>query len=358
MSVQAVPAADALGRLDGYSAVIDARSEGEFALDRLPGAVNWPSLHDAERASIGSEDRQSSAFAARKRGAMLVARNIAAHLERHVLELPRDWRPLVYCWRGGQRSGALATVLGQIGFRVEVVEGGYQRYRRAVLEALEVLPATLDWRVVGGPTGAGKSRLLGELQAQGAQVLDLEALAEHRGSVLGNVPGSPQPTQKQFDTRLWNALRKLDPARPVFVESESRKIGELRLPPALLERMRAAPCIRLDADVAIRADLLLTDYPHFSDDVEAFCACLGALRAHCGGEQVDAWQQAARRGELKDVVEALLALHYDPAYTRSLSRNYPGMARPLAVLAIGHGGQDALAVAARQAITSAAPAAA
>ena len=212
-----ITAAEALARLDEFSAVIDARSESEFALDRLPGAINWPVLTDAQRIQVGTEYKQVSPFVAQKRGAAMVARNIADHIERDVLDLPKDWKPLVYCWRGGKRSGSLALILGQIGFKVHLLEGGYREYRRAVMEALELLPARFNYRVICGSTGSGKSRLLQVLRSHGAQVLDLEALANHRGSVLGLVPGSPQPSQKQFDSRVWQTLREFDPARPVFV---------------------------------------------------------------------------------------------------------------------------------------------
>ncbi|MEO5881599.1 MAG: tRNA 2-selenouridine(34) synthase MnmH [Caldimonas sp.] len=219
MPLATLTAAEALQRLDSFSAIVDARSESEYSLDRLPGAVNWPSLNDAERASVGTEYKQASPFAARKRGAALVARNVAAHIERHVLELPREWSPLVYCWRGGQRSNSLGLVLGQIGFRVHLLKGGYQAFRRAIVAELNALPARFSFVVVAGTTGSGKSLLLRALAARGEQMLDLEALANHRGSVLGLVPGETQPSQKAFDTAVWDALRRLEPARAVFVES-------------------------------------------------------------------------------------------------------------------------------------------
>ncbi|MBX9715039.1 MAG: tRNA 2-selenouridine(34) synthase MnmH [Burkholderiaceae bacterium] len=324
MALTLVAAADCMARIDTYDVVIDARSEGEYALDRVPGAVNWPSLNDAERALVGTEYKQVSPFVARKRGAALVARNVASHIERHVLDKPRDWQPLVYCWRGGQRSGSLALVLSQIGFRVQVIEGGYQAYRRAVIQALEVQPETLRFRVICGKTGSGKSRLLAELQRQGAQVLDLEGLANHRGSVLGLVPGSPQPTQKQFDSRLWNAMRRFDPARPVWVESESRKVGELRVPERLIECMRASPCVGLELSVPARVNLLMQDYAFFVEDVSAFCERLDALRALRGNEVINQWQEAARSGRIERVVEELLVAHYDPVYLQSMQRNFVG----------------------------------
>ncbi|HJW12448.1 MAG TPA: tRNA 2-selenouridine(34) synthase MnmH [Albitalea sp.] len=324
MPLVTITAADAIQRLDSFDMLIDARSESEFAEDRLPGAVNWPSLTDEERKLVGTEYKQVSPFVARKRGAALVARNIAAHVEREVFDKPKDWQPLVYCWRGGKRSGALALVLDQIGFRVHVLEGGYREYRRAVMADLEQLPQRLTYRVVCGKTGSGKSRLLQALALQGAQVLDLEALANHRGSVLGLVPGHPQPSQKQFDSRVWNALRGFDPARVVWVESESKKVGELRVPQALIERMRAAPCLRIELPLPARVALLMEDYDFFVRDVPAFCERLNALRALRGNEVVNAWQAAATSGQIESVVRDLLVSHYDPIYLQSMQRNFAG----------------------------------
>ena len=329
MALTHIAAGEALARLDTFSAIIDARSESEHAFDRIPGAVNWPSLDDAERALVGTEYKQVSAFAARKRGAAIVARNVAAHIERHVLDLPKDWSPLIYCWRGGQRSGALAVVLGQIGFRVHLLDGGYREYRRAVVATLDTLPRTLDLRVVCGPTGSGKSQLLHELRRQGAQVLDLEALANHRGSVLGLVPGSPQPSQKAFDSCLWDAMRHFDLARPVFIESESKKVGDLRVPEALVLRMRAAPCVWLELALERRVGLLMHDYHFFVDDTAAFCARLDGLRVLRGHEKVNGWQDAARAGRPADVVRDLLIAHYDPVYQQSMRRNFAGVTTPL-----------------------------
>ncbi|MEO7548583.1 MAG: tRNA 2-selenouridine(34) synthase MnmH, partial [Ramlibacter sp.] len=215
MSVIAIPAAEAIARLGEFSAVIDARSEGEYAEDRLPGALNWPSLNNEERKLVGTMYVQVSPFEAQKRGAALVAANIARHIERDVLDKPRQWQPLLYCWRGGKRSGSLALVLGQIGFRVTLIEGGYKAFRAAVLADLPQLSARFAYRVVCGPTGSGKTRLLRALHEAGAQVLDLEDLACHRSSVLGLIPGQPQPTQKRFDTLVWDRLRGFDPVRPV-----------------------------------------------------------------------------------------------------------------------------------------------
>ncbi|HZW74500.1 MAG TPA: tRNA 2-selenouridine(34) synthase MnmH [Caldimonas sp.] len=307
-----IEAQAAVSDLSRFDTIVDARSPSEYAEDRVPGAVNWPSLDDEERAQVGFEYTRVSQFTAKKHGAAIVARNVAAHIERHVVDKPPGWTPLVYCWRGGKRSGALATVLDQIGFRVHVLEGGYQAFRRAVVVELEMLPARFSWRVVCGPTGSGKSRLLAEIARAGGQVLDLEGIANHRGSVLGLVPGSAQPTQKAFDTALWHALRELDPSRPVFVESESKKIGELHVRDALVQRIRESPCIWLELPVDARVALLIDEYDFFVSDIDAFCARLDALRALRGNSVVAGWQEAARSGRIAEVVRNLLDVHYDP----------------------------------------------
>ena len=345
MGVHRLPATDAISRLAGFDTIIDARSESEFAEDHLPGAVNWPVLNDAERHAVGYEYKQVSPFEARKRGAALAARNIAMHVETHVQPLQREWKPLVYCWRGGQRSGSLSLVLGQIGFSVQVLEGGYQAFRRAVIAELEQQPLALSFRVLCGRTGSAKSRLLQALAAQGAQVLDLEAIACHRGSVLGPLPGQPQPSQKAFETQLWQALRAFDTTRPVFAEGESRLIGRLRVPEPLLEKLRAAPCVEVQMPLPARVDFLLHDYAHFVADTEAFCARLAALRELRGAATVQRWQALARAGTLREVVQELLAEHYDPGYERSMQRNFAGFAAALP-LQLADGNEPTLAAAA------------
>lgn len=332
MSVRRITATELLPRLhagapDAFDTIVDARSPSEHADDHLPGAVNWPVLDDEERRLVGTEYAQISPFEARKRGAALVARNIARHVEQQVMARERGWRPLVYCWRGGQRSGALATVLDQIGFQVHVLEGGYRAFRRAVIAELQTLPRRLSLQVLVGRTGSAKTRLLHALARAGAQVLDLEELAAHRGSVLGLEPGRPQPSQKAFETTLWRALHGLDATRPVFTEGESRLIGRLRVPESLLEQLRAAPCIELRVPAAERVRFLLRDYAHYVADTEAFCARLAALRELRGAKLVERWQQLARAGETALVVTELLAQHYDPIYQRSMARHFAHFAQ-------------------------------
>lgn len=331
MPVHTLSAAEALARLADFDTIIDARSEDEYALDRLPGALNWPTLDNQQRIEIGTIYKQVNPFEARKRGAALSARNIAAHIEREVIDKPKGWKPLTYCWRGGHRSGALATVLGAIGFHVTLVEGGYKAWRAALVDALPALARGLSYQVVCGPTGSGKTRLLHALAAQGAQVLDLEALASHRSSVLGHLPGQPQPSQKRFDSLVWDALRGFDPGRVVYVESESRKVGNLRVPEALIDAMRVSPCIDLRLGDAERVALLLEDYDFFVKDPAAFCERLSALTELRGKATVSSWIAKVHEGRTPEVVLELLTGHYDPMYAQSIARNFTqfAQARPL-----------------------------
>lgn len=322
MSVQILSAGEAATRLAEFDAVVDARSESEFAEDHLPGAVNWPSLNDEERALVGTIYKQVSPFEARKKGAALVSANVSRHIDRELLDKPKSWQPLVYCWRGGKRSGSLALVLDQIGFKVSLVEGGYKAFRGAVLEQLPELAQRLSYRVVCGPTGSGKTRLLHALAAAGAQVLDLEGLAHHRSSVLGLIPGEPQPSQKAFDTRVWDALRRFDPARPVYVESESKKVGNVTVPESLMTAMRASPCLRVELSDDERVRLLLEDYEFFVHDPELFCRRLGALTELRGKAVVERWQALVQQGDVETVVRELLKSHYDPGYASSTQRNF------------------------------------
>lgn len=322
MSLSIIPAADLIGRLPEFDTIIDARSEGEFDEDHLPGAVNWPTLNNADRIFIGTTYKQVNAFEAKKRGAAIAARNIAAHIDRHVIDKPKDWKPLTYCWRGGKRSGSLSLILDQIGFKVTLVEGGYKAFRAALVQDIPRLVSGLNWRVICGTTGSGKTRLLTALALEGAQVLDLEALANHRSSVLGAIPGVPQPTQKRFDTLVWDRLRQLDPSRPVFVESESKKVGNVAVPTSLIEAMRASPCLNLVLPDAQRVQLLMEDYDFFVKDVEAFCERLQVLIEFRGKVLVDGWQTSVRAGNIGPVVQELLTLHYDPVYLQSMRRNF------------------------------------
>jgi tRNA 2-selenouridine synthase len=327
MSLTTIAAAEALSRLDEFDTIIDARSEDEYAEDHLPGAVNWPTLNNEERKAVGTTYKQVNAFEAKKRGAAIAARNISAHIEREVIGKPKDWKPLAYCWRGGKRSGSLSLILSEIGFRVTIIEGGYKAFRAAVVEDIPRLAPQFDWRVICGTTGSGKTRLLQALATTGAQVLDLEALANHRSSVLGAIPGVPQPTQKHFDTRVWDALRRLDPKRAVFVESESKKVGNVAVPTSLMDAIRTGSCLNLVLPDTERVSLLMEDYDFFVRDREAFCDRLDALTQIRGKQVVEQWKTQVRQGQIEPVVQELLTLHYDPVYVQSMERNFKQYAK-------------------------------
>ena len=311
-----------VAQLSGYDDIIDVRSPAEYAEDHIPGAISAPVLSNDERARVGTIYVQESAFVAKKLGSALISRNIAHHLETLLKDKPKGWKPLIYCWRGGQRSGAMAIVLAQIGWQTSRLEGGYKAYRRHVIDELQRLPANFTFRVVCGATGSGKSRLLRALHEQGAQVLDLELLAKHRGSLLGNLPDEPQPAQKMFDSLVWDALRHFDPLRPVFVEAESKKIGTIAVPDALLDAMRAAECILIEAPVAARVKLLMEDYGHFLRDPELLTKRLAPLMELHGHKLIEEWQALTEQGKWEELVEDLLVRHYDPAYRRSTAANF------------------------------------
>lgn len=314
--------------LSHFADVIDVRTPDEFAEDHVPGAINCPVLTNAERAQVGTLHAQRSGFEARKLGAALIARNIAGIVERFH-DKPLDWTPLVYCWRGGQRSRSLAHVLNEIGWRAAHLHGGYRAYRRRVVERLATLPQRFAYRVVCGMTGSGKSRLLWALQAESAQVLDLEDLAKHRGSLLGDLPDQPQPTQKRFESLLLDELQRFDLARPVIVESESKRIGRLQVPDALLDAMRAAPCLRVELPTASRVALLKEEYAHFLADPELLAQRLAPLIPLYGKATVERWNAQAQSGAFDELVESLLVEHYDPTYARAIERNFPDFPRAL-----------------------------
>ena len=314
-----------------FDAVIDARTPAEFAEDHIPGAISAPVLYDVERAEVGTLYKRVSAFEAKKVGAELIARNVARHIKILFCDKPQTWHPLVYCWRGGKRSGAMAHILREIGWDAQTLPGGYKAYRKWVVQQLEILPRQFDLRVVHGPTGSGKSRLLAAVARAGGQILDLEALAAHRGSVLGGLPDRPQPSQKMFESVLLKELAAFDQARPVYVEGESKKIGQLQVPEALIARMRAAACVRLETDTETRMTLLLQEYEFFLKNQGNLYRQLDCLVSLHGREKVADWKALAARGAWREFVARLLSEHYDPAYRRSSHKNFVRLADARAV---------------------------
>lgn len=300
----------------GVDTIIDVRAPAEFAEDHLPGAINLPVLSDAQRHEVGTIYTQQSPFLARKIGGALVAQNTATHLQGPLAELLGDWQPLVYCWRGGQRSGAFSTILDQVGWRVKLLDGGYRSYRRLIVGMLYDTPLPHRLMLVSGGTGTAKTELLGQLQDAGAQTIDLEGLANHRGSLFGNM-GSPQPAQKMFETRLAAELRQLDPTRVTWVEAESSKVGECTVPPSLWAQMRAAPRVEITAPLPARAHYLTTAYADLTEDKQRLRHLIDMLRPYHAAQTIDDWHTCALAGDFAPLAEALITQHYDPRYAKS-----------------------------------------
>ncbi|WP_412480371.1 tRNA 2-selenouridine(34) synthase MnmH [Azonexus sp. IMCC34839] len=315
--------------LAAYDEIIDVRSPAEFADDHIPGAINCPVLDDAQRAQVGTIYKQVSPFEAKKIGAALVSENIAHHLKERFLDRPKNWKPLIYCWRGGERSGSMTTIFRAIGWPAGQLDGGYKNYRRHVIEQLELLPGQFNFRVVCGPTGSAKTRILQALTALGEQVLDLETLACHKGSVLGVLPDQPQPSQKTFETLLWQALSAFDPSRPVYVEAESRKIGRMHVPEALMERIRNGECLQIDAPIEARVEFLLGDYAYFFDRPALLIERLGHLHSLVSNETLQRWVDFVHAADWPTLVRELLEQHYDPLYRRSQHSHFTGLQQPL-----------------------------
>lgn len=302
--------------------IIDVRAPSEFAEDHIPGAINLPALSDAERARVGTIYVQDSPFKARKIGAALVARNVASHLETVLAERPGGWKPVVYCWRGGQRSGSVVSILSQIGWRAQQLQGGYKSYRRLVKALLYDDPLPHPLVLIDGGTGTAKTRLLQRLDRAGAQVLDLEAMASHRGSLFGLV-GQAQPSQKLFESQVAMALSRFDPTRPVFIEAESNKIGRLIVPPSLWQKMIRADRFELSAPLPARAAHLARDYTDVIEDPARLSDILEQLVAYHGRAQVDLWHGLAHEGDMQALAAGLIDTHYDPRYRRITRKDAP-----------------------------------
>ena len=313
---------DYLNTAHEYDCIIDVRSPGEFAEDHIPGSINCPVLNDEERVKIGTLYKQVSAFEAKKMGAALVAKNIGAHIESLFLDKDKSWRPLVAGWRGGNRSGSMTHILNKIGWHAAQLDGGYKSYRQFVNASMPEIVAAHHYVIICGETGSGKSRLLQTMRLQGVQVLDLEELACHRGSVLGGLPTQAQPAQKYFESQVWQQLRLFDSQRPIFLEAESKKIGNVHVPPSLMESMRASPCVRVESSLPQRVEFLLDDYAHFTESPAKLKEQLLCLATLYGKEKIKSWCDLIDLNRLPELVEILLATHYDPGYRRGTNHNY------------------------------------
>lgn len=304
----------------GFDTIIDVRSPAEFAEDHIPGAINCPVLSDDQRAEVGTIYKQVSPFEARKRGARLTAENIASHLKDGLDQHLPDWKPLVYCWRGGQRSGSMARILAEIGWVVTVLDGGYKSYRQQVMEGLEQQAGLIKPVLLQGSTGSAKTRILRAAAKIGVQVLDLEDLAAHRGSLLGPEPGREQPGQRYFESLIMAALENFDPSRPVLIEAESSRIGSCHLPKGLWQQMQQAPQIIIDAPIAARTAFLIDDYPHLIQSPEKLDRLINGMTSRHGHAICAGWRDLVHKQDWNRLVTALITEHYDPAYAGSGDR--------------------------------------
>jgi tRNA 2-selenouridine synthase len=315
------------GALARFDAIIDVRSPSEFAEDRIPGAINLPVLNDAERAEIGTIYVQQSRFLARRLGAALIARNIANHLESALADKPSTFHPLLYCWRGGMRSGAMATVLSQVGWRCGVVAGGYKSWRRGVVEGLRKTAEPLRVVLLDGQTGTAKTEILGRLAALGVQTIDLEGLARHRGSVFGGYSSGEQPSQKSFESALWRTLSGFNPARAIVVEAESNRVGAVIVPRRLWLSMIAAPRIEIVAPEPARIAYLVRTYADLVADAARLETAIDRLRPFHAKALIDEWRGLAATQQHDALGAALMRVHYDPLYDRARrKRETPALA--------------------------------
>ncbi|WP_059414364.1 tRNA 2-selenouridine(34) synthase MnmH [Cupriavidus basilensis] len=305
-----------------FDTLIDARSPAEFELDHIPGAINCPVLDNEERHIVGTLYKQVGAFEARRVGGAMVAANLARHLHTHFADRPEGWRPLVYCWRGGLRSGSMTTWLRMVGWDAQQLAGGYKAWRRHVIDTIDLQAPTLPLVVICGATGSGKTRVLQALAALGEQVLDLEALARHKGSLLGALPDIRQPSQTGFETMLADALERVDTSRPLYVEGESPRIGQINLPVPLVTRMRESSCLEIDAPLPARIAFLLKDYAYLGERPDWLAEQVGRLTPLHGKATVAVWHDLIRAGKLPELFAQLTSRHYDPSYARSQGRHF------------------------------------
>lgn len=296
--------------------VIDVRSPGEFALGHIPGATNLPLFTDEERARVGTLYKQVGREKALLEGLRFVGPRMAGLVDES-LRIAPDKCIRVHCWRGGERSVSVGWLLGKAGFtEVLTLLGGYKAFRS---HARASIGQERSIKVLGGFTGSGKTEVLQQLTALGEQVVDLEALASHKGSSFGALGQQPQPTTEQFENLLWEELRAKDPARPVWVEDESLMIGRVSIPQAFFAQMRGAKMYFVEVPLEQRVDRLVRDYGGFPK--EALADAVRRIAKRIGPQHCKRALEALDAGDLRPVAQITLR-YYDKAYLHGASRRY------------------------------------
>ena len=304
-----------------FDTIIDVRSPLEFAEDHIVGAINCPVLSDLERQKVGTIYKKESSFKAKIIGSSLTAKNIAFHIENNFMEKKGSWQPLIYCWRGGQRSKAFSIVLSEVGWRTNQLKGGYKEYRNQVINFLDNIGPKLKITLISGKTGSAKTKILKSIENEGGQILDLEGLANHKGSLLGKIPDLIQPSQKFFESLIFNKIQKLNLKDKIYIEAESSKIGNIHIPKSIWKKMINSTRIEISANVELRAKFLVSDYDYMCNDPTLINPIIKGLKNRLSKKLFDEWTNLIDRKKWFDLTKSFLENHYDPSYSSNTIKN-------------------------------------
>lgn len=304
-----------------FDTIIDVRSPLEFAEDHIVGAINCPVLSDLERQKVGTIYKKESSFKAKIIGSSLTAKNIAFHIDNNFMEKKGSWQPLIYCWRGGQRSKAFSIVLSEVGWRTNQLKGGYKEYRNQVINFLDNIGPKLKITLISGKTGSAKTKILKSIENEGGQILDLEGLANHKGSLLGKIPDLIQPSQKFFESLIFNKIQKLNLKDKIYIEAESSKIGNIHIPKSIWKKMIKSPRIEISANVELRAKFLVSDYDYMCNDPTLINPIIKGLKNRLSKKLFDEWTNLIDRKKWFDLTKSFLENHYDPSYSSNTIKN-------------------------------------
>jgi tRNA 2-selenouridine synthase len=293
--------------------IIDVRSPSEYTTGHIPGAYNIPIFDDKEREAVGLRYKKEGRIKAILEGLKLSGPSMHLKLEQ-ALKISKEGRLLVHCWRGGMRSEAMAWLFSLGGIETDVLEGGYKSYRHFVHENLSV---NRNMIILGGLTGSGKTHILGYLKDKGHQVIDLEGLANHKGSAFGSLGQLPQPSSENFSNLLFNELKHIDPYQPVWLEDESRNIGTVFMPEEFYLNMQKNPAVILLMDIKTRLPRLIEEYSCYSSD--ELVSTVMKISKRLGGDRTKEVTEAVQRGDFAKAIEITLH-YYDKAYLFGLER--------------------------------------